>query len=85
MEQLFTVENIKCGCCKNTITKALKKIPGVVDVAITLETGTIKITGAVETRLILDKLYELGYPEPGNNSFMNKAKSYVSCAIGKVS
>ena len=84
MEQLFAVENIKCVGCENTIKKALKKIPLVEDVAINIETGTIKITGAGERQLILDKLYELGYPELGDNSFISKAKSYVSCAIGKV-
>lgn len=84
MEQLFTVENIKCGGCENTIKKTLKKIPFVENIVINIESGIIKITGSAERQLILDKLYELGYPETGDNSFISKAKSYVSCAIGKV-
>jgi len=84
MEQLFSVENIKCGGCENTIKKALKKLPMVEDVAINIETGAVKITGNSERHLILDKLYELGYPEAGENSLLSKARSYVSCAIGKI-
>ncbi|MEL1243834.1 heavy-metal-associated domain-containing protein [Flavobacterium sp. DGU11] len=83
MEQLFVVENIKCGGCENTIKKALKKIPQVEDVVITLETGTIKITGTAHRDVIVNKLHVLGYPQKGENSFVSKAKSYLSCAIGK--
>jgi copper chaperone len=85
MEQIFAVENIKCGGCENTIRKALLKIPMVEDVSVNIQTGTIIITGGAERKPILEKLYELGYPEVGDNSFISKAKSYVSCAIGKVS
>ena len=83
MEQLFVVENIKCSGCENTIKKALKKIPHVEDVLITLETATIKITGTADRELIVNRLHDLGYPQKGENSFVSKAKSYLSCAIGK--
>ncbi len=83
MEQLFVVENIKCGGCENTIKKALKKIPLVEDVEITIQTGTIKINGTADRDAIVNKLHDLGYPQEGENSFISKAKSYLSCAIGK--
>jgi hypothetical protein len=36
--------------------------------------------------LVKEKLKALGYPEDGAaNNFGTKAKSYVSCAIGKIS
>ena len=34
---------------------------------------------------ILKKLTSLGYPEKGHNTIFNEAKSYVSCAVGKMS
>jgi hypothetical protein len=34
---------------------------------------------------VIDKLNFLGYPEKGNNSLLSQAKSYVSCAVGKMS
>ena len=83
MEQLFVVENIKCGGCENTIKKALKKIPQVEDVVITVATGMIKVNGTANRDIIVNKLYDLGYPQEGENSFVSKAKSYLSCAIGK--
>jgi hypothetical protein len=34
--------------------------------------------------IYIKKLDSMGYPEKGNNTFVKEAKSYVSCAIGKV-
>lgn len=33
----------------------------------------------------LNTLKKLGYPEKGQNNVVDKAKSYVSCVIGKMS
>ena len=35
--------------------------------------------------IVLEKLNSLGYPPEGTSTGFQKAKSYVSCAIGKVS
>ena len=85
MELQIIVENIKCGGCMNSIRTALLKLDNVEQVAIDKDTETITITGDIERAVVLEKLNELGYPEKGNNSILKIAKSYVNCAIGKMS
>ena len=84
MEQIFEVENIKCGGCVNSIKTALLKLNNVDDVDIDKETGIVKVFGSVEKTAITLKLNALGYPEKGDNTMIKKAKSYVSCAIGRI-
>lgn len=79
------VENIKCGGCMNSIKKAIAAIAGVQAVEVLKETETVVVEGAAELRnTITEKLASLGYPEKGNNNLIHKAKSFVSCAIGRV-
>lgn len=84
MEQIFEVENIKCGGCVNSIKTALLKLDNIDDVDINKETGSVKVFGIAENSIIIKKLNELGYPEKGDNTTIKKAKSYVSCAIGRI-
>ena len=84
MQQQFEVENIKCGGCRNSIKTALLKIDGVNGVDINKEIDIVLVTGEVNRELIVDKLNDLGYPEKGNNTLVRKAKSYVNCAIGRM-
>ena len=85
MEQQFEVENIKCGGCMNSIKTALLKLEGVTEVIIDKEIDTVTITGTVNREDVVNKLNDLGYPEKGNNTLIRKAKSYVNCAIGRMS
>lgn len=85
MEQQFEVENIKCGGCMNSIKTALLKLEGVTDVIIDKEIDTITVTGTTNREDVVNKLNDLGYPEKGNNTLIRKAKSYVNCAIGRMS
>ncbi|GAB4127185.1 MAG: hypothetical protein OHK0045_12270 [Raineya sp.] len=79
------VENIKCGGCMNSIKKAIAAIAGVQTVEVIKETETVLVEGAADLRQsITEKLASLGYPEKGNNNLIHKAKSFVSCAIGRV-
>jgi copper chaperone CopZ len=81
--QIF-VENIKCGGCMNSIKTALLKLSGVTAVEIFKEEDKVCVSGiAVEKDTLIAKLSSLGYPEKGNNNFISKAKSFVSCAVGK--
>ena len=83
--QIF-VENIKCSGCMNSIKTALLKIKGVIAVEIIKEDDKVCVTAiAVEREKMVAKLASLGYPEKGNNSLISKAKSFVSCAVGRVS
>jgi copper chaperone len=90
MPWTVTVENIKCGGCANSIRKALAAIPGVGDVTVDIDKGEIQVLGDEAARTAVTKrLLELGYPENGAVSGLGsaaaKAKSFVSCAIGRVS
>ena len=81
--QIF-VENIKCGGCMNSIKTALLKLSGVTAVEIFKEEDKVCVSGiAVEKEMLIAKLSSLGYPEKGNNNLISKAKSFVSCAVGK--
>lgn len=87
MQTKIVVENLKCGGCANTISNALSKIEGVEKVDIDVPTSTLDITvkESVSKEAITEKLAKLGYPEMGTgNSISQKAKSYVSCAIGRI-
>ena len=86
METLeFFVENIKCGGCMSGIKNALLAFPGVKSVEIDLEEELITIQGVnLDRTAYIKKVDGMGYPEKGNNTFLKEAKSYVSCAIGKV-
>lgn len=90
MSWTIAVENIKCGGCANSITKALMAIAGVSYATVDVEKGEISIDSGEDLRSkITDRLLELGYPESGAisgfRSATAKAKSFVSCAIGRVS
>lgn len=84
MEQQFEVENIKCGGCMNSIKTALLKLEGVTTVSIDKEIDTVTVTGTMNREDVVNKLNDLGYPEKGNNTLIRKAKSYVNCAIGRM-
>jgi copper chaperone CopZ len=84
-QEIF-VENIKCNGCMTSIKLAIMKFAGVKSVEIDLEEEKITIGGkGVKKEAILKKLTSLGYPEKGHNTIFIQAKSYVSCAVGKMS
>ncbi len=81
------VENLKCNGCASTIKKGLLNFKEVKDVDIDIENSIVNISYDGEDENIdkfKKKLSALGYPEGGNNNTFSVAKSYVSCAIGKV-
>lgn len=84
MTHQIIVENIKCGGCMHSIQTALQKIEGLEQAHIDLETETITVTGTVDREVIVKVLSKLGYPEIGKNDLLKKAKSFVSCAVGKI-
>jgi copper chaperone len=81
--QIF-VENINGAGCMNTIKSAMLKLKGVTAVEILKDEDKVCVSGiAVEKEVVLAKLSSLGYPQKGSNTLMNKAKSFVSCAVGR--
>jgi copper chaperone len=90
MSLSIQVENIKCGGCANSIKKGLMDEAGVSTVEIDVENGMVLIDGEnLDRDAIAAHLLKMGYPESGSVEGMKataaKAKSFVSCAIGKVS
>jgi copper chaperone len=83
------IENLKCGGCANTIVKGLSAIDGVTDVAVHNDTNQVSMNAGEAIRpAVLEKLRSMGYPEAGSISGLASgiatAKSFVSCAIGRV-
>lgn len=80
------IENLKCGGCAATIKKGILGITSVSSVDVNVDTSEVKIShtdNVIET--IKDKLSKLGYPESGDkNTLVHKAKSFVSCAVGRM-
>lgn len=90
METRIEVENIRCGGCAATITRRLLEIDSVRAVKVDVEDQAVIIECEADIRLVaIQTLLDLGYPERGAvaglASLKGKAKSVVSCAIGRIS
>jgi len=84
------VENIKCGGCEKSIIKGLNSIEGLSNIVIDRDQQLISVTADASLReALVSKLKSMGYPEHGSVSGfeagLTNAKSFVSCAIGRVS
>ncbi len=84
------VENVKCGGCERSILKGLSTISGISDVTVDREHQTVRFSGSEALRAIVaEKLLSMGYPGKGSvhglDAGLANAKSFVSCAIGRVS
>ena len=87
MQTEIKIENQKCHGCANTIKGALSKFDSVNAVNVDVEASvvTIDFEGTKEEiSKFRTKLAKLGYPEQGANDAISVAKSYVSCAIGRL-
>ncbi|HHH42581.1 MAG TPA: copper chaperone [Gammaproteobacteria bacterium] len=88
MSYEIEVDNIKCGGCAGTIVKRLGELEGVAAVDVNVEQGIVRIDGDESARAVVSALLAtLGYPESGSTrgiaSAKAKAKSFVSCAVGR--
>jgi copper chaperone CopZ len=87
MKETMFIQNVKCGGCAHTIKTKIEGIENVSNVEITIEEGVLTFEcDTLETMEFVKKtLKNIGYPEQGQeNTLGSKAKSYVSCAIGKM-
>jgi len=90
MNIILEVENIKCGGCANTINNKVSAFEGVTQVDVDIEAGKVSILGDINRRDdYASGLAKLGYPEAGSvqglKSASARAKSFVSCAVGRAS
>jgi copper chaperone len=84
------VENIKCGGCEKSIIKGLTSIEGLSNIVIDREQQMVSVVADASLRdALVSKLKSMGYPEQGSVSGLDaglaNAKSFVSCAIGRIS
>ncbi|MGD2112441.1 MAG: heavy-metal-associated domain-containing protein [Gammaproteobacteria bacterium] len=89
MQHVIEVENIKCGGCASTIKGKLGALDGVSAVQVDVENGRITLEAPADSRASLVKtLLASGYPEKGSVEGIKaagaKARSFVSCAIGRM-
>jgi len=89
MSYAIEVENIKCGGCAATIVKRLAALDVVDDVTVDVEHGAVQVDGDEAGRAeVTALLATLGYPAAGSTSGIAsakaKAKSFVSCAVGRL-
>ena len=62
------------------------KIKGVTKIEIDKDEEKVSLMGhKYELSEVIKSLNCMGYPQKGDNTLFKKAKSYVSCAIGKMS
>ncbi|HRI32499.1 MAG TPA: heavy metal-associated domain-containing protein [Saprospiraceae bacterium] len=82
------IANLKCGGCEKTIISNIMDMEGVESVVVNQEEDSVTIShNDILTRSdFTKKLYSLGYPEATEeNGLLLQLKSYVSCAIGRMS
>ena len=84
MKHNYHIQNIRCGGCANTIKKELSKIFESVEIDIESKIVTVEAKNEQDIENGAMSLKKLGYPLTGEESgLVDKAKSFVSCAIGK--
>ena len=87
MEAKFKIQNLKCGGCANTVKSKLEKLAGIESVSIDVTNSELTFKYVLEEQYdsVLVSLKSIGYPLVGQeNTLSSIAKSYVSCAIGKM-
>ena len=90
MKQTFEVINVKCGGCAHTLKTSLEQEFG--EIEVNLEVEPRQITLELEEDAIphlRTKLKKLGYLMSDEElstleGFSTTAKSFVSCAVGKM-
>jgi copper chaperone len=87
MRTSIIVQNLKCGGCTNTITTKLSQLDNVTNILVDTESSTVSfVAGSSDDALTAkERLKTLGYPSIEDaNGVLSKAKSFVSCAAGKM-
>ena len=88
MHEEITIQNLKCGGCANTIINKVGALAFVVSLSVDVDKSlvSVKLTDSSKLDEVKKKLSDLGYPEENDvNNLGKKAKSFVSCAVGRMS
>ncbi len=87
MKTTLKIQNLKCGGCANTILKKMSTIKNITDIEVDNETDTVSFNYDDNNTLnkVTTLLNNIGYPVSGEkNALSTKAKSFVSCAVGRI-
>ncbi len=87
MTETVKIQNLKCGGCAHTIKTKLEGLDDISNVVVVNNTDEVHFdySEASQIATVVELLSKLGYPVEGaSNPITKKAKSFVSCAIGKV-
>jgi copper chaperone len=89
MAYTIIVENIKCGGCANSIRRKVLDAELANEVDVEVESGSVHLHGDPSRRAeAVTLLAGMGYPETGSvegvRAAAAKAKSFVSCAVGRI-
>lgn len=87
MNTTIEIQNLKCGGCAHTITSRLSELDNIDNVLVDNDNNTVSFNYNNDDALnnAATLLSKLGYPAAGeNNPITKKAKSFVSCAVGRM-
>lgn len=87
MKTTLYIQNLKCGGCETTIKNKLSELKSISNISFNFQYATV--TFEHENKEDIDNVKQLlskiGYPPFGEkNNLGKKAKSYVSCATGRI-
>ncbi|SEQ87633.1 Copper chaperone CopZ [Hyunsoonleella jejuensis] len=87
MKATLEIQNLKCGGCANTITKKVSEVENISQLEVNNDNNTVSFKYESDDALekVKTVLNQIGYPVVGEkNALTTKAKSFVSCAIGRI-
>jgi copper chaperone CopZ len=87
MKTTLIIKNLKCNGCATTITNKLSELKTISNIKVDVATSQVSFNYETEVAVLEAKniLKRNGYPEIGEeNPLGTKAKSFVSCAMGKL-
>ena len=87
MKASIYIQNLKCGGCAHTISTKLSEFDSISDIDVNVDDNNVSFNydNVSDLELVKAKLKTLGYPTVDDkNDLLLKAKSYVSCASGKI-
>ncbi|MFC4455685.1 CopZ family metallochaperone [Deinococcus sonorensis] len=61
MSTELNISGMTCGHCQAAVTKALKRVPGVQDAEVDLQTGRATVQGEPDVQALLSAVSEEGY------------------------
>ena len=87
MRTTVHIQNLKCGGCECTIVNELNQQKNISEVEVNINDESVSFNFHTNHDFERAKhiLSTLGYPILGEeNKLITKAKSYISCAVGKI-